>query len=55
MTLIKNPRPLPGPLLSQGVNLPRGVWVGRGLESTLCFPASSVQSGNPGHLTRLRV
>ena len=48
---VKRPRVRPpGPLLTQGVNLPRGVWAGRGLESTLCFPASSVQHGEPWSL-----
>ena len=46
----KNPRPPSGPLLAQGVNLPRGVWAGRGLGSPLGFPASSVQHGEPWSL-----
>ena len=39
----KNPRPPPGPLLAQGVNLPGGVRAGRGLKAPLELSASSVQ------------
>ena len=39
----KNPRPPPGPLLTQGVNLPGGVRAGRGLKAPLELSASSVQ------------
>ena len=39
----KNPRPPPGPLLAQGVNLPGGVRSGRGLKAPLELSASSVQ------------
>ena len=62
LTGCKEPASAPGPLLAQGVNLPRGVWAGRGLESSIrlrgkplrrdrpCFPASSVQHGEPWSL-----